>query len=77
MSQNVLTFTCSAFSAPDCHNQPLWWRYSFAPNFSCCCVCYVTGRDTVAAGDSGDGMVAAVGGALKTPSGAALRIVPC
>ena len=36
-------------------------------------VCSVPGRDTVA---DGSGMVSVVGGALQTPIGAALRIVP-
>ena len=40
-------------------------------------VCYFPFRDTVVAGSSGDGMVADVGGALKNPSGDALRIMPC
>ena len=37
-------------------------------------VCSVPRRDTV---DAGAGMVAAVGGALKTPAGTALQIVSC
>ena len=37
-------------------------------------VCSVPGRETVA---DRAGMVAAVGGALQNPAGAALRIVPC
>ena len=40
-------------------------------------LCYVPGRDTVAAGAAGDGMVDGVGGALQTPDGAELRIFPC
>ena len=39
-------------------------------------VCYVPGRYTVADGDAGDVMVAAVIRSLQTPAGAALRIVP-
>ena len=40
-------------------------------------LCSVPGHDTVAPGATGSGMVAAVGGSLKTLNGAALRIVPC
>ena len=40
-------------------------------------VCSVPVRDIVAARADGAGMVAAIGGALQTPTGAALRIVPC
>ena len=40
-------------------------------------VCSVPGRDTVVSVDAGAGMVAAIGGSLQTPAGAALRIVPC
>ena len=40
-------------------------------------MCYVPIRDTVDSGDAGDGMVAAVGGALQNPAGTESRIVPC
>ena len=40
-------------------------------------VCSVPSRDTVAAGDSGAGMVATFGKDLQTRTGTALRIVPC
>ena len=40
-------------------------------------VCSVPGRDTVVSVDAGAGMVAAVGGALQTPDGTELRILPC
>ena len=39
-------------------------------------VCSVPCHNTVAGGDAGDGIVAAVGGDFKTPAGAALLIVP-
>ena len=39
-------------------------------------VCYVPGRDIVASGAAMDGMVAAVGGALKNTTGYELIIVP-
>ena len=38
-------------------------------------VCSVPNRDTIADGDYGAGMVAAVGGVLQTTAGAALQIV--
>ena len=75
MSQKVFTFTCSTFSAPDCHNQPWWWRDRFDPNCGCCCYVFVPGRDTVSDGAARAGTVSAVGGALQTPVGATLRIV--
>ena len=40
-------------------------------------VCSFPRRNTVDDGYSGDGMVAAVGGALQTPDGTELRILPC
>ena len=39
-------------------------------------VCSVPVHDDVAAGDSGAGMVADVGGDLQNPAGASLQIVP-
>ena len=40
-------------------------------------VCFVSRYNTVDDGYYEDGMVAAVGGALQTPDGTELRILPC
>ena len=76
MSQ-FFTFTCSKFSAPDCHNKPGSGKRGWFQTVVAATLCSVTGRNIVSAGAAGSVMVVAVGGALQTPAGDALRIVPC
>ena len=77
MSQKVLHLLVLHFPPLIITNNPGGGETGLLQTVVAAAVCYVTGRNTVTDGDAGDDTVAAVGGSLQTPTGAALRIVSC
>ena len=77
MSQKVLHILVLNFLPLIVTTNPGGGEISLLQNLVSTVVCSVPIRDTIAAGADGAGMFSAVGGALKTPDGAALKSVPC
>ena len=64
VSQKGFTFTCSTFLPLIVRTNPGGDEIGLLQTVVAADVCYVPGRDTVATGDAGAGMVAAVFGTL-------------